>query len=99
MVINFLKLTDDEVEKVCKEALRYAWGIPIYSSRLDVQEVEERRIEWTYGNLFIVYAPSVNYDKIVVYPDTSGMCGMFCNIEPDIVFRAADVYDKMRCRE
>lgn len=26
MMINFLKLTDDEVEKVCKEALRYAWG-------------------------------------------------------------------------
>lgn len=74
-------------------------GIPIYSSRLEVHEVEEHRIEWTYGKLFIVYASSVNYDKIVVYPDTSGMCGMFCCIDLEHVLKFADVYDKMRCRE
>ena len=96
MYVNFEKLTDDEVEKVCKELLRQAFDFSIYSNKLDVKEVQPHRLEYTYGRLLIVFAPSVFNDRVTVYPDITGMCGMFCTVYPEIAYDEADVAYKFR---
>lgn len=96
MYVNFEKLTDDEVEKVCKGLLRQAFGFSIYSNKLEVKEVQPHRLEYTYGSLLIVFAPTIFNDRITVYPDESGMCGMFCMVYPDIAYYDADVSYKFR---